>query len=661
MAYLASLMSRGLVLLVALLLLGPGAWANPGSAEDRGRSEQARERSDERERASEAESEEPPREESGHERPEETSGTGSDQGEAEDDPAPSDEPGPDDGHASERGDRGDSEAEDESRSDRVDATFSASPARVRPGDTSTLSVTATNSGDETIASLELIVELPPTLKLVSSDPSGVADDDIVRLGLGSLSVGASTTAEIVVLGTTASGAELPVRFALIADDHIYRHELMVEVDRAAHQDLGLSASAPLLVQVGDTEGFSLTVSNSTAAPLRDVVVIAEIAPELDVAGVVPVTEADAVQLGKSASGEDIVWIFHSLEPGESVDVAWTATAVAPGDLEATSSIRAAVGERDVVRSRQSTYLGYVEALEVAANDPQAPQTRRRVVTKMVPVSSEVAASPAGLLPVTGGSPGVVVGIGALLIALGLGSLWLSGRPLGIRRVGIVAALSLLLTAAACVSSQEPSTGDAGNVSGGAAAERAAGVEEMPEPEDEVLGVRIEREPQSRADGEAGLAPSDPIELAQDVPTQSETVLEEVVTVESVLVPPPALPVRAMTSRSSDNAMSITWTPPDLVATSSRTITADAADELLVSVQGSGSSLSAIVGLTNLSETERLAVRGKLSLEVAGEADSSTLYSEAIDVVLEPGASIEADFTFALPAGTFYVTGGFLSD
>lgn len=648
MACVASRISRFVIVLVAFLLVAPGAWADPGSSkDDRGGSEGARH--DHESGRSQGTTAEEASDESDPEEPQE-------------DPEPSESPrtGPSREETREASGHQEPVSRQGAEGDALDTSFSASPAHIDVGEESALSVTITNNGADAIGSLEVVAGLPPSLDLVSSVPTAARDEGVIRLDLGSLPVGATAGARLIVVGIEAPAPQLPVRFALVADDQIVRHDLTVEVDPAGPPGLELAQSGPLLVQVGDAGEFALTVSNSTDEVLTNLSVVAEIATELDVAGVAPTPEADAVQLGSSAVGEDIVWLFHELQPNETVELAWSALAVAPGDLEATNLISAEVAGRDVASSEQSTYLGFVETPEVESNQAPAPLVRRRVVTKMVPVTKELAGSVGGLLPVTGGSPVMVSGLGGLLIALGLVALWLSGRAPALRRCGVVALSALLLTSVACVSSSDGPSDSSSGISGLSAVERAAGLDEMPKLEDQVLGIQIERDPPAPGATASSTTPEPGVVGGGQM--QTETVMQQVVTVESIVVPPPALPVREMSSATGDNIASLTLLPTgELTATSSRAMTFGAQHELLVSVEGSGSRLDATVTLTNLTRTERLAVRGRLVLELAGEGASSTLYSDPIDVVLEPAASVDTGFTFSLPTGSFSAAAGFLND
>lgn len=646
------------VVLLVLIATAPGAWADP--AEDgRGRSQRADER----------------RQDGSHEKPDDA-----EEG--------SEEEGPEDGSEEEDSDEGSEEegsereerppgqerksgstppGSDEERGGQADllkATFAVSATPIAPGETSTVTMTARNAAGETIDSLEMLVELPPALEFVSAIPAARHDAGTLALDLGPLAPEETVEASVVVRALPSSAApDSPLRFALVADDQVFSHEVVVEVDGHSSETLQLAQSGPLLVQVGDVGSFRLRISNTGEAPLRDVAVVTTIAPELDVVGVTPIEEADAIQLGSSPSAEDVVWIFHELDPAESVDLFWTARAAAPGDLEANNATVARVDGQEVAESVQRTYLGYVEALQVEREEDPAPVVQRRVLTKLVPVSREVAPGVAGLLPATGAAPGLLTGAAAICIALGLVCLWLSSRSRSVRHGGLVAIAALLLTTTACVSTPEPPSADPPRQD---AAETPEGLQDDIEPdadtesEDEVLGVRIERDPPEAGPSGADETPSADLSSPEAAaPVTDEVVFEEVTVVETVLVPAASLPVREMRESNGDNVMSITWArrSESLTAVSSRTVTVDATEELLTSVVASGPRLTATVTLRNVAE-DRLAATGRLRLQIEQGEAASTLYSERVEVVLDPGEEVSADFTFSLPEGSFALRGGF---
>lgn len=548
----------------------------------------------------------------------------------------------------------------------IDVSFSASPASIAVGETSTLAVTITNPSSTAAEDAEVLVDLPAHLELVSSEPSA-SGSDVLRISLGHIGPGDTASATLVVAGVDSPQDDQPIRFAVAVDGETWHHELFVAVDAADPAGLDLAQSSPLLLQVGDTGPFSATVSNHSESTLYEVAVITEIAPELDVVGVSPIEEADAIQLGSSSRGEDIVWIFDSLAPGQEVDLSWTARAVAPGDLEAGNVVEATLQGQPAASSRQDTYLGFVRGVRTERPVAPAPVVKERVVTRFVPVSTQVAASVGGgLLPVTGWSPTFVGFGGALLIGLGIVLMWAS-QGARARRLALVLLGSLLLVGTACVSDE--TTRDPGadpqaveSASPEETTEQNNDDQQDQEDEDEVLGLRIDRsDRRGSQDDDPPAAPASASATSEPV---TEIVYEEVSEVVSVVVPVAELPLESLGARDGDNDLSFTWTPGsnDLQASSSRVVSRAATEEILVALSSEGDRLLATVTVANLADDRRLQMDGRLALKVvAGDGRSAALVSDPIHVVLEPGASTSADLAFSLPSGRYLAKGAFLPE
>lgn len=545
-------------------------------------------------------------------------------------------------------------------------SVSATPSSVRVGESVSVLVTVGASEDAPIHDAEILADLPSNLVFRSASRAVEVDAGLIRVPLGGVTAGDEVSVSLVIEATAPpTGAQHPVRIALTADEMVLRDEVAIRVEDESEGALALSQSSPLLVQVGDTGSFSMTLQNPSTRPAEDVVVVAEIAPELDVVGVDPVDEADAIQLGRSPAREDIVWLFESVAPEDEIELTWTAQAVVAGDFEAETSARASADGGFATDTSQTTYLGLVRGVRTEAGEPAGRVLRERVVTKLVPVTREVNASAAGLLPATGATPGAVVLLGTMLILSG-GGLLLAGQARPARRALAVAVFAGLLTMSACISDNESAprvVEDAGSEETDSGADVAPGADEPDEddePEDRVLGVRIERD-RVPGDEEAGRVASETDTSASETapPAVTETVFEEVETTTLVLVPAPEPPTERLGSRSGDNlaSLSISASGEPTVA-SSRMITAGATEELLVSAGGGGDAITSTVTLRNLAD-RRLEVKGVLVLSItSGAGSASELTSRPIDVVLEPGGETSAEFSFLLPAGDYSLTGAF---
>jgi hypothetical protein len=547
-----------------------------------------------------------------------------------------------------------------SAAEMVDVSFSASPATIDVGESSTVTVTLTNPSSEDVASAQVMAEIPDQLELSSVAPAGTRSGSVLSVSLGALPAGATETVSIVVTGRASGGDGQPIRFALTMDDLTLDHELYVQVSDPSPKALGLTQSSPLLVQVGDTATFGSTLINRTSAPLEDIAVVARVAPELALVGVVQTPAADAIQIGSSPRGEDIVWIFETIDPGESIDLSWSGRVSSPGDLEASNRIEALTDGRRLTQSSQNTYLGYVQGVRTEVGQRPQPVVEERVVTKLVPVSTEVAPAAGGILPITGWSPAGVIVLGLGLMAAG-GLLLLPG---GVPRPSRLILIAILLLGTACVSEQNSAAPDD-------RPEVDASATPAPEPEpsggggggpdktddkkgDRVLGLRLDR----NDDPVAGDEPTTDVPVD---PPADAVVYETVTEVVSVRVQPEVTEER-LASRQGDNTMSFTWGPGSgLQAASSVRFSPGATEELLVGLSSKGDRLSAPISLVNLSENRRLLVQGRLTLEVSSGGRTSSLSSGPIDVVLEPGGQTTAVIAFSLPPGTYSAKAAFLSD
>ena len=545
--------------------------------------------------------------------------------------------------------------QDQPETAAVTLDVSATPEQIEAGETSTINVTVAVA-EGTIEHAEILVDLPQHLRFRSASLPASTNAGPLRFELGPLSD--AVTLSIVVEGVPAASAT-PVRVALSADGTVLRDEIAIRVGDESEGALALSQNSPLLVQVGDSGSFSLTLRNGSDQVVEDAVVVAEIAPELDVVGVAPVAGADAIQLGRSPSREDIVWTFDELDPGEELQLTWSARAVVAGDLEATMSAQASAADAPTTSTTQTTYLGFVRGVRTdAGDDASAPVAVERVVTKLVPVTRAVSGSAAAVLPLTGATPGTVLFIALALIALGAGAILLTGRR---SRRGIsVALLAMVLTASACVS--DPDT----NQSAEPPTETTTAPETEPEDDttgedadekedDRVLGLRIDRD---RRNGGGAEAAEDTDEVpAEDVPA-TEVVLQEVTTIERVLVPAKQSPAETLASRPGDNQVSIALAGGAPTVTSSRIISAGATEEILVSAGGDPEQLTATASVRNLADRP-LIVRGTLVLEIVSSSGaSSELTSDAVDVMLQPGGETSAEFSFSLPPGVYGLTTAF---
>lgn len=413
-------------------------------------------------------------------------------------------------------------------------------------------------------------------------------------------------------------------------------------------DLDASVSE-LLVEVGGTFRYTVTVRNTSDEPLDGVIVVDEVAPEVDVVAVPITDDVDAVQLGRSPRGEDIVWNVGRMQAGEEISLEWIARAASAGDLMAVNEV-SAEAEKTPSRSESSTTFLASDQGVRAANPKAAPVTKKVVVlgTRLVRAPSTDGA----VLPVTGME--VVPYLLAAAVLIGLGFV-LSSRDRRRSRVAIGATVAILVLSACVSSSPQDEAAEPRD-------EEVTETEPEPEPKpsDQVLGKRLTRSPQEAAQDAAGA--EDVTETTDEVAEATpEFVTEEVRTVKTVVVPPEELVSGPLASRDGDNQMSFDW---DLdsrsipTAASSVVFFPEATTELMTSLEVEGDAISVVVTLTNISD-DPIDVSGRLVHIVSGaDGELAEFTSEPIDMILNPGGDVEAEFSYLLPTGSYSSTSAF---
>lgn len=547
----------------------------------------------------------------------------------------------------------------------VGLSASAAPTHIADGELSTITVLLTVAPGASVDRAGVLVDLPAHLTFRTASHTTSAIRGPLRFDLGPREGGSTTRVWVVVEGRAQDDeAQQPVRIAGVADDVVLRDDVSIQVGDQSESVLALTQAAPLLVQVGDSASFSLTLRNDSHHVVEDAVVVAEIAPELDVVGVAPIPEAEAIQLGRSAQREDIVWTFETLSPGQEILLPWSARAVVAGDLEATTSAEAGASNAPATSVTQATYLGYVQGVRTTrGTEPPSPRVEERIVTKLVPVTRTVSASAAAPLPITGATPAAVLMAAFALIAVGSALVLVTHGSRA--RTGVaVALIAVILTASGCISDSadedpaDPRAEAPAGTAPGSPAGDATGDdrEEEEEEEDRVLGLRIERDPEEAAADAADPTTREIAAPADEIVT--EVVFQEVTTITEVLVGAPAPAPETLGSRDGDNTVSLRLGADGATITSSRMVSLDQTEELLVSASEAGEAFSSTVLVRNLAD-RALIVRGTLVLDtVSSSGAASELTSAPVDVVLQPGGETSAEFTFSLPPGEYGLTGAF---
>ena len=415
-----------------------------------------------------------------------------------------------------------------------------------------------------------------------------------------------------------------------------------------------------VAQVGTTLTYTIRVTNTGTSP-TSAVVYNEIPAEVDLVSAV---------LPRRAPGSGPVgWALDDLAPGSVTTLTWVGRVARAGDLDAVNVVRVEGVEAPAVETH--TYLATVQGLRVqrSANEPDwGTHTERRVVYRAPdPDAPDVAGAPSNApsaqLPFTGFPTLEIAFIAALLL---LGGLVLLGRG---KRVAAVA-MMVVLVAAACTS-ESPTPAERPGADADARDDES-------EEEDRVLGKRVKKGSDDSdqsgtedvaddttedaddtsdvpgvADGSEDATGDEPV--ASDDDGGDDALVRDVVLVE---VANDAPEPQGLGSTSGFNTISLTWDQSSrsvLSATSSRSISADSPIDLVASLSDAGNGMRSTVTLTNVSDSERLLVRGELVLEIAGDNGASIrLTSNGLDEVLDPGDEVFAEFVLAVPSGSYTV-------
>jgi LPXTG-motif cell wall-anchored protein/uncharacterized repeat protein (TIGR01451 family) len=434
-----------------------------------------------------------------------------------------------------------------------------------------------------------------------------------------------------------------------------------------------------LTQVGGSLDYVVTVTNDGTGKARDLVVLDNVPPEVEVTSVPNNDAVKSTQLGRSPNGSDIVWILD-LAGGQSLDLRWSGTPVLPGDLVAANDVRATLDGDVVARAGDRSFLA--QAASGPTENPPPPMVKRKVVTFVeVPVAPSAIApsitsapAPGSSLPATGSdlvsvylAAGLFIGIGLVLVLL--------GRRRSLRTSRSVVIL-LLVFATACVSSSTPD-GDEGPQPGALGSPSApgddaddgteAGEDDEVDEDDgtKVKGKRIRRDPDNETPpdgtepGSTEPGSTEPGDGMTDPFLPAEPRTEIVREVETVRVPQ-ELPVVQLEDKASDNGLSFTWSEQDGIQTaaSSLFLTPGANAPLITTLDEVGGNIRIEAAITNNARDARLHVDGRVFLDVSGNGGTTRLRSDQIDVVLNPKGSTTAVFTFLLPTGDYGVSATF---
>jgi uncharacterized repeat protein (TIGR01451 family) len=560
--------------------------------------------------------------------------------------------------------------------------LSAEPATIEMGDETTLVAQVTNTGSGRVETAALDVTLPRALELVAAFPApALGGGPFLRFELGPLDPGESSVVQITVRGTEVVEEALVAATATAGSATASDSTgVSVVVTGGAGGLTVTSRTQGVLTQVGSMVRYVVTVTNDGSEDLEDVLVV-DLAPEeLEVVSVDIVDEVEAVQIGERGGQFDIVWNVGSLPAGASIDLPWDGRAVRPGDLTAVNSVRGLLGQTETVRSASRSFLAAEGARDV--DNPRFEPIEKRVVTFVDPPpgpspEARSASQPGVVLPLTGVSLSRLAFAALLFVVAGallVGGARLAPAGSGRALAGMVLAAFVFV---ACVSgdssdraAREPLETQDPRVKG----ERIVRGDEdaTAEPTAPPATTRPTAAPSATpapATATPAAPPATSVPPAVAAPATAPPVVtaapdpEPVRVVEVVRVGLEDLPVETLGSRAGDNTVSFGWdeTAGITSATSGTRFVRGGGSELLTNLTTAGGAIVNRIELTNTHDAARLKVDGRLVHEVySGSRLVARLRSAPIDVVLAPGGSVVARFSYLVPTGDYTVHASFES-
>jgi uncharacterized repeat protein (TIGR01451 family) len=572
-------------------------------------------------------------------------------------------------------------------------SLSAAPEEISVGERTTVTAEVTNTGDEPAPDVHLDVVLPGELLFISATPNEDALQEdpgstTVGFDFGELAPGESATASVVGEAAGETGEVSQITGTASSEDLVVEDSTSVTVNDAGESALAVqTGSQGLLTPVGNTIVFSVTVSNTGPQPLEEVVVV-DIAPrEVDVLPPAKLPKGvDAMQVGSSGELQDIVWIIDKLPTGKTLDLSWQGIVDSAGDLAAVNSVTATADNSDKASAQTKAYLAQPGGASTS-NPPVEPKTKRIVTRRQVVVRPPIQERPATApstpgttasgetLPFTGVDPSAIALVALGLVMTGIALLVIARRGAQARRLTSVLLLALLI-GTACVSNDgDPSAApeisprvkgrqiERGDLGNGPEADQDAQDEDSDGGQDpdgtDDRGPADEGDDEGDGDADDTDSPdADSEELPDDLdedlagPTSpAPPEVRTVTTVRTVTIGEADLPVVPLTTFSGGDALSFGWNDGSTSITQASSASSAAPNDvarLATSISPSGNGMRVTVTLINPSSSRRLAVEGRLALQVGGEV----LRGPGTDVTLNPNGEVSRSFTFRLPSGNY---------
>jgi uncharacterized repeat protein (TIGR01451 family) len=208
----------------------------------------------------------------------------------------------------------------------------------------TYDIKVDNTGDLTATDVALTDEIPAGMSYVSSDPAGTVSKSTLSWNVGSLNKAESRSFKLVLQGTQAG---LWTNTVVATSKEVGTATAQATTRVLPAPEVTIKKTGPSGVFTGFTRSYTLTVTNTGAVALNDVVVT-DYLPEI-------LSYKSSVPAG-TVTGSQIVWNLGTLNIGETKEI----VAILGGVKSGTALNTAKVTTREGVTSTDSlniTVLG----------------------------------------------------------------------------------------------------------------------------------------------------------------------------------------------------------------------------------------------------------------------------------------------------------------
>ncbi len=200
------------------------------------------------------------------------------------------------------------------------------PAQVTVFGNATYTIDVNNTGDLTATGVVLTDEIPEGMTYVSSSPSGTVSGNTVTWNIGSLNKDASKSFTLVLKGAQPG---LWTNTAVVHSNEVGTATAQATTRVMPEPEVVIKKTGPSGVFTGFTRAYTLTVTNTGAVALNDVVVT-DYLPDL--------LSYNSSVMEATVTGNQISWNLGTLQVGQTKEVVVILSGVKSGTAVNTATV-----------------------------------------------------------------------------------------------------------------------------------------------------------------------------------------------------------------------------------------------------------------------------------------------------------------------------------